>query len=80
MLSHSISVVNLDCFPYFRFRPFVPHIPFDFYLVSIVVSVQLTENWRLAAFHLQFHGARHLPVDEVRWWEKGFVNGVGILS
>lgn len=37
MLSHLISVVNkLDCFSCFRFRPFVPHIPFDFYLVSIL--------------------------------------------
>lgn len=40
MLSRLISVVpNLGVFSCFRFRPFVPHIPFDFYLVSTIAPV-----------------------------------------
>lgn len=40
MLSRLISVVpNLGGFSCFRFRPFVPHIPFDFYLVSTIAPV-----------------------------------------
>lgn len=43
---------NLDCFSCFRFRPFVPHIPFDFYLVSTLAPVHhcsLVVSWNPAS-------------------------------